>query len=171
VIAHESGVTNTADPLGGSYFVEKLTSEIEAEAYDYFQRIDELGGMVEAIKTGFPQREIADAAFTYQREVDTKQRIVVGVNDFRLEGEEGLEIHRADPEAESRQRATLERTKAERDQGQVDAALARLREAAADGSANLMAPIIEATRVRASEGEMVAAMQDVFGTYTEHPQF
>jgi methylmalonyl-CoA mutase N-terminal domain/subunit len=171
VIAHESGVTNTADPLGGSYFVEKLTSEIEAEAYDYFQRIDELGGMVEAIKTGFPQREIADAAFTYQREVDRKQRIVVGVNDFRLEGEEEMEIHRADPDAERRQRATLERTKSERDQGQVDAALARLREAAADGSTNLMGPIIEATRVRASEGEMVAAMQDVFGTYTEHPQF
>ncbi len=89
VIAHESGVTNTADPLGGAYFVEKLTSEIEAEAYDYFQRIDELGGMVDAIKTGFPQREIADAAFMYQREVDTKQRIVVGVNDYRLEDEVG----------------------------------------------------------------------------------
>jgi methylmalonyl-CoA mutase, N-terminal domain len=170
VIAHESGVTNTADPLGGAYFVEKLTSEIEAEAYDYFQRIDELGGMVEAVKTGFPQREIAEAAFIYQREVDTKQRIVVGVNDFRLEDEAGMELHRADPAAEGRQRKRLETTKAARDQGQVDAALARLREAAT-ANENLMAPLIEATRVRASEGEMVAAMQDVFGTYTEHPQF
>ena len=171
VIAHESGVTNTADPLGGAYFVEKLTSEIEAEAYEYFQRIDELGGMVAAVKTGFPQREIAEAAFIYQREVDTKQRIVVGVNDYRNDDEAPMELHRADPAAEGRQRTRLEKTKAERDQAQVDAALARLREAAADGSTNLMAPIIEASKVRASEGEMILAMQDVFGTYTEHPQF
>ena len=108
VIAHETGVTNTADPLGGSYFVERLTDEMEAAAYEYFDRIDELGGMVEAIKTGFPQREIADAAFTYQREVDSKQRIVVGVNDFQLEGESELDIHRPDPAAEQRQRARLE---------------------------------------------------------------
>jgi methylmalonyl-CoA mutase N-terminal domain/subunit len=171
VIAHESGVTNTADPLGGAYFVEKLTSEIEAEAYDYFQRIDELGGMVDAIKTGFPQREIADAAFIYQREVDTKQRVVVGVNDYRLEDEPQPELHRADPAAEGRQRDRLDKTKSERDQGQVDAALGRLRDAAADGTTNLMGPIIEAARVRASEGEMVETMQSVFGTYTEHPQF
>ena len=171
VIAHESGVTNTADPLGGAYFVEKLTSEIEAEAYDYFHRIDELGGMVDAIKTGFPQREIAEAAFIYQREVDTKQRIVVGVNDYRLEDEEPMQLHRADPAAEGRQRKRLDKTKSERDQGQVDAALARLREDAAKGNVNLMARLIEATRVRASEGEMILAMQDVFGTYTEHPQF
>ncbi len=171
VIAHESGVTNTADPLGGAYFVEKLTDEIEAEAYDYFRRIDELGGMVDAVKTGFPQREIAEAAFIYQREVDSKQRIVVGVNDYKLEDEAPMELHRADPAAEQRQRGRLERTKSERDQGQVDAALARLRAAAADGTANLMAPLIEASKVRASEGEMVLAMQDVFGTYTEHPQF
>ena len=109
VIAHESGVTNTADPLGGAYFVERLTDEMEAAAYEYFDRIDELGGMVEAIKTGFPQREIADAAFRYQREVDSKQRIVVGVNDYRLEGEEEMEIHRPDPEAEGRQRTRLDR--------------------------------------------------------------
>jgi len=170
VIAHESGVTNTADPLGGSYFIEKLTDEMEAAAYEYFARIDELGGMVEAIKTGFPQREIADAAFQYQREVDSRQRIVVGVNDFVLEGEEGIEIHRPDPEAERRQRTRLDRTKSERDQGQVDAALAEVSRAAAAGE-NLMPKLIEAARVRASEGELVAAMQDVFGTYTEHPQF
>ncbi len=170
VIAHESGVTNTADPLGGSYFVERLTDEMESAAYEYFDRIDELGGMVEAIKTGFPQREIADAAFRYQREVDSKQRIVVGVNDYRIEGEEQMEIHRPDPEAEGRQRTRLERTKSERDQGQVDAALAEVVRGAESG-ANLMPAFIDAARVRASEGEIVAALQSVFGTYTEHPQF
>ena len=115
VIAHESGVTNTADPLGGSYFVERLTDEMEVAAYDYFHRIDELGGMVEAIKTGFPQREIADAAFAYQREVDDRQRIVVGVNDYRVADDELTEIHRPDPAAERRQRERLERTQAKRD--------------------------------------------------------
>ena len=170
VIAHESGVTNTADPLGGSYFVEKLTDEIEAAAYEYFDRIDELGGMVEAIKTGFPQREIADAAFRYQREVDHKQRIVVGVNDYRLEDEQQMEIHRPDPDAERRQRVRLEQTKSERDQGQVEAALAESRRGAEAGE-NLMPRLIEAARVRASEGEIVATLQGVFGTYTEHPQF
>ncbi len=170
VIAHESGVTNTADPLGGSYFVERLTDELEAAAYEYFDRIDELGGMVEAIKNGFPQREIADAAFTYQREVDSKQRIVVGVNEFQLEGEAELDIHRPDPAAEQRQRSRLDRTKSERDQGQVDTAVAAVGRAAEAGE-NLMPKLIEAARVRASEGELVAAMQAVFGTYTEHPQF
>jgi methylmalonyl-CoA mutase N-terminal domain/subunit len=170
VIAHETGVTNTADPLGGSYFVEKLTDEMEAAAYDYFDRIDELGGMVEAIKTGFPQREIADAAFRYQREVDSKQRIVVGVNDYRLDDEEGIEIHRPDPAAEQRQKDRLERTKSVRDQSQVDAALAEIARGAEAGD-NLMPAFIAAARVRASEGEIVAALQSVFGTYTEHPQF
>jgi methylmalonyl-CoA mutase N-terminal domain/subunit len=170
VIAHETGVTNTADPLGGSYFVERLTDEMEAAAYEYFDRIDELGGMVEAIKTGFPQREIADAAFRYQREVDSKQRIVVGVNDYRLEGEEAIEIHRPDPEAEQRQKVRLERTKSERDQGQVDAALAEIARGAEAGE-NLMPAFIDAARVRASEGEIITALQSVWGTYTEHPQF
>ena len=170
VIAHESGVTNTADPLGGAYFVEKLTDEMEAAAYDYFHRIDELGGMVEAIKNGFPQREIADAAFRYQREVDAGERIVVGVNRFGLEGEEEIEIHRPDPAAERRQRDRLEVTRSGRDQGQVDAALAAVR-AAAEAGENLMPKLIDAARVRASEGELVAELQTVFGTYTEHPQF
>jgi methylmalonyl-CoA mutase, N-terminal domain len=170
VIAHESGVSNTADPLGGSYFVERLTDELEAAAYDYFERIDELGGMVEAIKTGFPQREIADAAFTYQREVDSQRRIVVGVNDYRVADDELTEIHRPDPAAERRQRERLERTKAARDSGAVEAALAALREGAASG-ANLMPSMIEAARARAAEGEMVGALQEVFGTYTEQPQF
>ncbi len=170
VIAHETGVTNTADPLGGSYFVEKLTDELEAEAYSYFARIDELGGMVDAIKTGFPQREIADAAFAYQREVDEKQRTVVGVNDYVLDDEVEGQIHRPDPAAEGRQRERLERTRSARDETAVASALAELERAAATDE-NLMPLIIAASRARASEGEMIVAMQGVFGTYTEHPQF
>src|SRR3954467_10412980 len=111
VIAHETGVTNTIDPLGGSYFIESLTDDMERAAYEYFARIDELGGMVEAIKRGFPQREIADASFRYQQEVDSRRRIVVGVNDYRLEDEKGLELHRPDPAAERKQGDRLERTR------------------------------------------------------------
>jgi methylmalonyl-CoA mutase N-terminal domain/subunit len=170
VIAHESGVTHTADPLGGSYFVEKLTDELEAAAYEYFDRIDELGGMVAAIESGFPQREIADAAFRHQREVDSGQRIVVGVNSYRLEGEEEMEIHRPDPAAERRQRDRLERTRSARDAGRVEAALGAVTAAASAGE-NLMPAIVDAARARASEGEIVAALQSVYGTYTEHPQF
>jgi methylmalonyl-CoA mutase N-terminal domain/subunit len=170
VIAHESGVTNTADPLGGSYFVERLTDELEADAYRYFARIDELGGMVEAIKQGFPQREIADAAFAYQREVDSRQRVVVGVNAYRLEDETETDIHRPDPAAERKQAARLAATRADRDSAAVEAALAELRRTAA-GVENLIEPLIAAARVRATEGEMVTALQAVFGTHTEQPQF
>jgi methylmalonyl-CoA mutase, N-terminal domain len=170
VIAHESGVTNTVDPLGGSYFVERLTDEMEAAAYEYFSRIDELGGMVDAVKRGFPQREIADAAFRYQQEVDSRQRIVVGVNEYRHAEEEEIPILRIDPELERKQAARLEATKAERDPVAVESALAELKAAAASDR-NLMEPILAASRARASEGEMVAAMQEVFGTYTEQPQF
>jgi methylmalonyl-CoA mutase, N-terminal domain len=170
VIAHESGVTNTVDPLGGSYFVERLTDEMEAAAYEYFSRIDQLGGMVDAVKRGFPQREIADAAFRYQQEVDSGHRIVVGVNEYRhAEGEE-IAILRIDPELERKQAARLEATKARRDSATVESALAELKAAAAS-DCNLMEPILAASRARASEGEMVAAMQEVFGTYTEQPQF
>ncbi len=170
VIAHEAGVTNTADPLGGAYFIEKLTDEMEAAAYDYFGRIDELGGMVEAIKTGFPQREIADAAFRYQREVDSGKRTVVGVNAYRLDDEQMPELHRPDPAAEGRQAVRLEATRKARDGAAVEAALTDLRRAAATDE-NLMPIIVAAARARVSEGEMVAALQDVWGTYSEHPQF
>jgi methylmalonyl-CoA mutase, N-terminal domain len=170
VIAHETGVTNTVDPLGGSYFVEKLTDELEAAAYDYFHRIDELGGMVDAVKRGFPQREIADAAFRYQREVDEKRRIVVGVNEHKLADEAEIPILRIDPALERKQRGRLEVTKAERDGTVVESSLAKLREAAASDR-NLIEPILACARARASEGEIVAALQEVFGTYTEQPQF
>ncbi len=170
VIAFESGVPNTPDPLGGSWFVEKLTDEMEAAAYDYFARIDELGGMVEAIRRNFPQREIADASFAYQREVDERQRIVVGVNDFTQEDEAETPILRIDPALERKQVDRLQATRAKRDGAAVEAALAELKAAAA-GEANMMEPIIAAARARATEGEMIAAMQEVFGTYTESPVF
>jgi methylmalonyl-CoA mutase N-terminal domain/subunit len=170
IIAFESGAPNTPDPLGGSWFVEKLTDEMEEAAYGYFARIDELGGMVEAIRRNFPQREIADAAFTYQREVDDRKRIVVGVNDFTQEGEDPTPILRIDPALERKQVDRLAATRAKRDGTAVETALAELKRAAATEE-NLMPPIIAAARARATEGEMIAAMQEVFGTYTESPVF
>jgi methylmalonyl-CoA mutase, N-terminal domain len=169
VIAMESGVVNTVDPLGGSYFVEKLTDEMEEAAYGYFTRIDELGGMVEAIRQNFPQREIADASFTYQTELNQRKRIVVGVNDFQHDEPE-LPILRIDPGLEEKQMRRLAATRKRRDPAAVERALAGLKQAAA-GDANLMPPIIEAARARATEGEMIASMQEVFGTYTESPVF
>jgi len=170
IIAVESGVANTPDPLGGSWFVERLTDEMERAAYEYFARIDELGGMVEAIRQNFPQREIADASFHYQRELDERKRIVVGVNDFTLEDEEEPPILRIDPALEGKQVDRLASTRARRDGAAVEAALSELKRAAATDE-NLMPPIIAAARARATEGEMIAAMQEVFGTYTESPVF
>jgi methylmalonyl-CoA mutase N-terminal domain/subunit len=171
VIAHETGVASTADPLGGSYYLEALTDRLEEAAYSYFARIDELGGMVEAIARGFPQREIADAAFRYQREVDSGQRLVVGVNAHRAEGDGEPEIHRPDPAVERTQAGRLAATRARRDGAAVERSLAALREAAARDDENLMPRFIEAARARASEGEMVAALQEVFGTFSEQPVF
>jgi methylmalonyl-CoA mutase, N-terminal domain len=170
IIALESGVANTPDPFGGSWFVEKLTDEMEEAAYDYFRRIDEVGGMVEAIRQNFPQREIADASFRFQQELNERRRIVVGVNDFVQDDEEPTPILRIDPALERKQTDRLAVTKARRDSAEVEKALAELKRAAATEE-NLMPPIIAAARARASEGEMIAAMQEVFGTYTESPVF
>jgi methylmalonyl-CoA mutase, N-terminal domain len=170
IIATETGVPNTADPLGGSWFVEKLTDEMESAAYEYFGRIDELGGMVEAIRRNFPQREIAEASFRYQQELNERKRIVVGVNDFTVEGEEEMPLLRIDPTLERKQVERLAAARAARDGAAVESALADLKRAAAT-EANLMPPIIEAARTQATEGEMIAAMQEVFGTYTESPVF
>jgi methylmalonyl-CoA mutase N-terminal domain/subunit len=170
VIAHESGVTNTVDPLGGSYFVETLTDEMEDAAYQYFARIDELGGMVEAIKQNFPQREIADASFRYQQEVDSKQRIVVGVNQYVQEDDEPIQTLHVDRELERKQAGRLEKTRAARDSAAVERSLAELKAAAAT-DANLMPHFLDCARARASEGEMIAALQEVFGDYTESPVF
>jgi methylmalonyl-CoA mutase N-terminal domain/subunit len=170
IIATESGVANTADPLGGSWFVEKLTDEMEQAAYRYFARIDELGGMVEAIRRNFPQREIADASFVYQQELNERRRIVVGVNDFTHEDEAQMPILKIDPALEGKQVERLAATKAGRNSAAVERTLAELKAAAA-GEGNLMEPIIAAAREQVTEGEMVAALQEVFGTYTESPVF
>jgi methylmalonyl-CoA mutase N-terminal domain/subunit len=170
VIAHESGVANTADPLGGSYFVEALTDELEARCYEYFAKIDELGGMVEAVKRNYPQREIADAAFELQRAIDADERIVVGVNSF-TEGDDGEpEILRIDPALERKQIDRLQAERARRLGAEVERSLALLREAAAS-ERNLMDPLIDCARARATEGEIVESLQQVFGRYTESPVF
>jgi methylmalonyl-CoA mutase, N-terminal domain len=170
VIAHETGVANTIDPLGGSYFVEALTDEIEARAYEYFGKIDELGGMVEAVKRNYPQREIADASFTLQAEIDAHDRIVVGVNAHTEGGDGELPILRIDPTLEPKQIGRVQAVRARRDGAAVEAALAELREAAA-GDRNLMSNLLDCARVHATEGEIVESLQQVFGTYTETPVF
>ena len=170
IIAHESGVTNTIDPLGGSYFVESLTDRMELQAYEYFRRIDELGGMVQAVKEGYPQREIADAAFELQREVDTGRRIVVGVNAFTEGDDPETPILRIDPALERKQVERVKAAKANRDSDKVELALADLK-AAADSNRNLMPLILDAARVRVSEGEIIQALQQVWGDYRERPAF
>jgi methylmalonyl-CoA mutase N-terminal domain/subunit len=170
IIAHETGVTNTIDPLGGAYFVESLTDRLEEAAYDYFRRIDELGGMVDAIKQNYPQREIADASFQYQCEVDDGKRIVVGVNRYEQVGDPELEILRIDPALEQKQIDRLAGARARRDSSAVEASLTALKQAAT-GGANLMEPLLDCARAHASEGEIVESLQTVFGTYTETPVF
>jgi len=170
VIAHETGVTNTVDPLGGSYFVEALTDRIERQAYDYFRRIDELGGMIEAVKRNYPQREIADAAFELQRRIDSGERVVVGVNSFTAGDDRAIPTLRIDPALERRQIDRLAAVRAGRDDAAVQASLAALR-AAAQTPHNLMEPLLDAARARASEGELVQALQDVWGRFTETPVF
>jgi methylmalonyl-CoA mutase N-terminal domain/subunit len=169
VIAHETGVTNTIDPLGGSYFVESLTDRMEAAAYEYFRKIDELGGMVEAIKQNYPQREIADASFQYQCEVDEGKRIIVGVNRYQSE-DTPLPLLRIDPALEQKQIDRLQSVRGRRRGEDVDEALKRLKEAASTDE-NLMDSLLDCARVHASEGEIVESLQAVFGTYTETPVF
>jgi methylmalonyl-CoA mutase N-terminal domain/subunit len=171
VIAHETGVTNTIDPLGGSYFVEALTDRLEALAYEYFARIDELGGMVAAVKQAYPQREIADAAYRLQQEIDAGRRVVVGVNAFLEGDEEAPPTLRIDPDLERKQIERLQSVRAERDSAAVEAVLASLKELAAREHANLMPTLLDAARAHASEGEIVAALQEVWGDYREAPVF
>ena len=171
IIAHETGVANTIDPLGGSYFVEALTDRIEAQAYDYFRRIDELGGMVEAVKQNFPQREIADASYDLQQEIDAGRRIVVGVNAYTEDGDgDATSILKIDEALERKQVGRVQEVRARRDGVAVESTLAALQQAASTG-ANLMPPMLECARAHASEGEIVDALQQVFGRYTETPVF
>jgi methylmalonyl-CoA mutase, N-terminal domain len=170
IIAHETGVANTIDPLGGSYFVEALTTRMEEAAYEYFRRIDALGGMVPAVKQNFPQREIADAAFQLQTEIDRGERVVVGINAYRHEGDDDLPILRIDPALERKQVGRVQGVRARRDSESVERTLAALKESAAT-DANLMPHLLECARAHATEGEIVEALQAVWGSYTEVPVF
>ena len=170
IIAQETGVASTVDPLGGSYYVEALTDEMEKRCYEYFSKIDELGGMVEAVKRNYPQREIADAAFELQRAIDSGERVVVGVNRYTEGDDAQTEILRIDPTLERKQIDRLQASRAAREGAGVERALTALREAAA-GERNLMDPLVDCARARATEGEIVESLQQVFGRYTESPVF
>jgi len=164
IIAHESGVAKTIDPLGGSYFVETLTDTLEEKAYDYIRRIDEVGGMVRAIELGFPIQEIAEASFRYQRKVESGEEKIVGLNDFLSEDEKPLEILKIDPAVERTQIENLRKVKASRDAAKVQSCLERIR-VAAQGSDNLMPLILDAVRVYASVGEIMGTLREVWGEY------
>ena len=166
VIAEESGVTNTVDPLGGSYFVEALTDEMERQALDYFRRIEEQGGMEAALENGWVQREIAESSYRYQREVDNGARGIVGVNRYTAGDELQIPLLDMDPAGEARHLQRLRRVRAERDQELVRRRLAELR-VAAEGDANLMYPLIEAVRAYATLGEVCDVLREVFGVYQE----
>jgi methylmalonyl-CoA mutase N-terminal domain/subunit len=171
VIAHESGAVNTIDPLGGSYYVEHLTSTLEARAYEYFERIDRLGGVIAAIKENFFQREIADASFRYQSEVESGKRVIVGVNRYLLDDEEPITLLKIDPSLEQKQIDRLAAVRAARDSAAVESRLATLREAAAKEGVNLMPPIIDASRDQVTLGEMCDALREVWGVWRETPVF
>src|SRR5437763_12497829 len=167
IIAHESGVINTVDPFGGSFFIEELTNKMEEGCFDYIEKIDAFGGMVEAIEAGFPQREIWDAAYQFQRSVDSGEKIVVGLNAFQMETEDTYEILYIDESVAGEQVVRLNRIRAERDSAKVQDALQALRNVAADPNANTMPALIDAVKVYASVGEISDALRDVFGTYQE----
>ena len=171
IIAHESGVTNTVDPLGGSYYIEELTNRMEQGCFDYFDKIDQFGGMVEAVEAGFPQREIWDASYQYQRSVDSAEKVVVGVNAFRMEQEDPYDALYIDEAVTAEQIAALNKVRAERDQQKVQDALQALRNAAADETVNTMPLLIDAVKAYATVGEISDAFRDVFGTYQEPALF
>lgn len=166
IIAEESCVANTVDPLAGSYFVESLTNDMEAGVWDYFRRIDELGGVIPAIEQGFFQREIADASYEYQRRVESREQIIVGVNEYVMDEETPIPILKIGPEIQAKQLARLARVKQQRDEARVRAALAEVRRVAA-GDGNLMPPILDAVRAYATLGEIVDELRAVFGEYDE----
>jgi methylmalonyl-CoA mutase N-terminal domain/subunit len=164
VLAYETGVTNTVDPLGGSYFIETLTKQMQQEARRYFERIEELGGMIAALEAGFFRREIADAAFTYQREVDAKRKLIVGVNAFQELEEKPIELLAIDEAVEKEQIGRLKQIKAKRDGGAASKMLDQIRRVAATKE-NLMPTLIEAAQARCTVGEIMNALADVFGRY------
>jgi methylmalonyl-CoA mutase N-terminal domain/subunit len=166
IIAHESGVTNSIDPLAGSYLVESWTNRLEAQAYEYFDRIQALGGVIPAIEQGFFQREIAASAYRYQREIEEQLRVVVGVNEYQIDEPLSIPLLEMDPEGERRQRARLDKVRRERDNALLQERLAALR-AAAQGDKNTMPYILEAVRAYGTLGEICDVLRDVFGEYRE----
>jgi methylmalonyl-CoA mutase N-terminal domain/subunit len=166
ILANETGVANTIDPLGGSYFVEEMTNRMERGCFDYFRRIDALGGMVEAIEAGFPQREIMDAAYAYQRALDSGEKVVVGVNAFVEEEEQPLETLYIDEAVEEQQKKDLAQLRRTRDSKAVSSALSALRQACADGK-NTLPPLIDAVKTYATVGEISDVMREVYATYEE----
>jgi methylmalonyl-CoA mutase N-terminal domain/subunit len=167
IIAHESGVVNTIDPLGGSYFVEYMTDHMEEEAYRYFDRIETLGGVLPAIKKGFFQQEIARAAYEYQKQIDEKKRTVVGVNDFTSEEELAIPLLKVDPELEEKQVGRLKKLKKERDASKVESALREVERAAESGQENMMPYFMEAVKNYATLGEVCQVLREVYGEYEE----
>lgn len=166
IIAHESGAANTIDPLGGSYYLENLTNRMEEAVYEYFKKLDEMGGMVSAIEKGFPQKEIKESAYLYQREIESKDRIIVGVNDFMAEEKATVQVFKTDPEVERKQMQRLKETKSWRDEKILKSTLQDLK-MAAQTDENLMPFIIEAVRSYATLGEICDVLKGVFGTYKE----
>jgi methylmalonyl-CoA mutase N-terminal domain/subunit len=171
VLAHETGVAATIDPLGGSYFIEELTNRLEAEALDYFDRIRRLGGVIPAIKENFFQREIAEASFRFQSEVEAGQRVIVGVNRFQDPDEQPLEILKIDQSLEDKQVERVRALRGRRDAAAAEQALDRLRRDAAQKDVNLMPAIVEASRAYVTMGEMCDALREVWGTWRETPVF
>jgi len=170
VIAEESGVVNNIDPLGGSYFVEQLTNRMEREAWNYIDKIDELGGIVPAIELGFPQKEIADAAYHYQQQVEKNEKTVVGLNKYTTDEQPEIEVLTIDPEVERRQVERLKKLRDKRDNNKVGRRLSDLKDAA-EGTDNLMPPIIEAVRSYCTIGEIINVFRDVFGEYRDPAYF
>jgi methylmalonyl-CoA mutase, N-terminal domain len=166
LVAYESGVADMIDPLGGSYAVETFTNDIESKAMEYIEKIDAMGGAIKAIESGFIQQEIAESAYQYQKEIESKKRIIVGVNQFQIEEEPLKDILRIRPEMERYQKEKLARVKKERDQGKVKETLATLRKVA-QGTENLVPPILEAVKVYATLGEISDTLREVFGEYRE----
>jgi methylmalonyl-CoA mutase N-terminal domain/subunit len=170
ILAHESGVINTIDPLGGSWFIEEMTRRMVDGTFEYFRRIDELGGMVEAIEAGFPQREIMDAAFAYQRAFEEKEKVIVGVNAFQLTDEEPIDILYIADDLAARQIGGLNEVKARRDAGAVERTLGALKKGAA-GTDNTMPLILDCVKAYCTVGEISDALREVFDTYEEPAVF
>jgi len=166
IIAEESGATNTIDPLGGSYYIEALTNEMEKGAHEYFKKLDDLGGMVSAIEKGFPQNEIREASYTYQKEIDNNERIIVGVNKFMTKEEQPIETLKIEPEIEKKQVKKLQAFKKNRDNNRLNNALEDLKKVAESGK-SVMPTIIEAVKLYATVGEICNTLKEVFGEYKE----